>query len=199
MIFTKLFRRGSFALAALLIVSSMATAQSKVLVVDSQRVVKESEVGKHVARQIEAISKTMGNELESSASPMKTSGESLNAELKGKTPEEQKAAIQSRPDLQKKYVEFLTTEQKVANEAKVKKVEIARTEQKALIQIGQKVQEIIEAIAKERGADVVLDRSTIIYGDPVDITDAVLTRLNSEMTRISVVRERITVAAPPVK
>ena len=61
------------------------------------------------------------------------------------------------------------------------------------------MQEIIEAIAKERGADVVLDKSTIIYGGPVDITDAVLQRLNTQMTRISVVRERMPQQAAPTK
>lgn len=190
MLISKYFNRAVVGLAALMMMTVSAAAQSKVLVVDSQRIVSESEVGKHVKRQIEAIGKTMSSELKSTASPLQTTGQSLNAELQGKTPAEQKAAIQSRPDLQKKYVEFLQTENTVKQQAQVKKYEMAVTEQKAKIQIATKMQEIIEAIAKERGADVVLDKSTIIYGDPVDITDAVMSRLNSQMTRISVVRER---------
>ncbi len=196
---SKFFRRASVGVAAILLVTATATAQSKVLVVDSQRVVSESEVGKHVARQVEAISNTMTNELQNSASPMKSTSESLNASLKGKTPAEQKAALQSRPDLQKQYVELLTTEQKVKQEAQVKQIEMQQTETKAKIQIAVKMQEIIEAIAKERGADVVLDKSTIIYGDPVDITDAVIARLNQEVTRISVTRERLPRKAPPAQ
>ncbi len=196
MLFSKITRATAFGVAAILMFSTAAFAQSKVLVVDSQRIVNDSEVGKHVKRQIEAIGKTMGTELEQSATPMKATQQSLSAELKGKTPDEQKAAMQARPDLQKQYVELLTTEQKVKQEAQIKQREIAVTEQKAKIQIATKVQQIIESIAKERGADVVLDSSTIIYGAPVDITDAVLTRLNAEMTRIPVVRERMPRPAP---
>lgn len=190
MLISKYFSRVALGVTALVMMTVSAAAQSKVLVVDSQRIVSESEVGKHVKRQMEAIGKTMSSELKSTATPLKSTGQSLNAELKGKTPAEQKAALQSRPDLQKKYVEFLQTENNVKKEAQVKQYEMAATEQKAKIQIATKMQEIIEAIAKERGADVVLDKSTIIYGAPVDITDAVLARLNSQMTRISVVRER---------
>lgn len=192
----KFIRSATVGVAIAMLMSATAVAQSKVLVVDSNRVVAESEVGKHVARQIEAISKTMGTELQSSASTLKATGQSLNAELKGKTPQEQQQVIQARPDLQKKYVEFLTNEQKVAQEAKYKQAEIGITAKKAKIEIAKKVQEIIEAIAKERGADIVLDKSVTIYSDPVDITDAVMTRLNSQMTRINVARERLPRKAP---
>lgn len=192
----KLFRNTSMGVAIALVMSVTAAAQTKVLVVDSSKVVNESEVGKHVARQVEAISKTMSAELQSSASTLKASGQSLNAELQGKTPAEQQQVIQSRPDLQKKYVEFMTNEQKIGQDAKVKEAEIKITSGKAKIQIANKVQEIIEAIAKERGADLVLDKSVTIYSTPIDITDAVMDRLNKEMTRISVVRERLPRKAP---
>ena len=199
MYISKFTRHAALGVAAIIAMASTAAAQSKVLVVDRQRVVVESEVGKHVARQVEAISNTMTTELKTSASPMKSTSESLNAQLKGKTAEEQKAAINSRPDLQKQYVELLTTEQKVKQEAQVKQVEMQLTEQKAAVQIATKMQEVIEAIAKERSADVVLDSSNVIYGTPVDITDAVITRLNATLTRISVTRERLPRKAPPAK
>lgn len=191
MLITKVIGRSAIIAGAVFAMAISASAQSKVLVVDSQRVVAESEVGKHVKRQMEAIGKTMSTELKSTASPLKSTGDNLNAQLKGKTLAEQKAAMQSRPDLQKEYVKFLTAERQVKQEAQVKQTELAVTEQKAKIQIATKMQEIIEAIARERGADVVLDKSTIIYGAPVDITDTVLQRLNSQMSRISVNRERL--------
>mgnify|MGYP001135422885 CR=1 FL=1 len=95
MLISKYFGRAALGAAALVMMTVSAAAQSKVLVVDSQRIVAESEVGKHVKRQIEAISKTMSTELKSAASPLQSSGQSLNAELQGKTPAEQKAAIQN--------------------------------------------------------------------------------------------------------
>lgn len=188
----KTLRRVALGAALSVMMAVSAAAQTKVLVVDSNKVVTESEVGKHVKRQVETIGNSMTSELKAQASPLKSNNASLEAELKGKSQAEQMKIMQSRPDLQKKYTDMLSTEQKVVQEAKVKKYELGMTETKAKIQIAKKVQEIIEAIARERGAELVLDKSTIIYGGPsVDITDAVLSRLNSQMTRISVVRERV--------
>jgi Skp family chaperone for outer membrane proteins len=50
---------------------------------------------------------------------------------------------------------------------------------------------ILELIVKEREADVVLERSLVIYGDPVDVTDVVITRLNSQLKTVPVKRERL--------
>lgn len=196
MFISKFIRSAAFGFAAVIMVSATASAQSKVLVVDAQKVISESEVGKHVQRQLEAIGKTMGTELKASATPLQTSAQSLNTELQGKTQQEAFEVIKARPDLQKKMTEMETNKQKLAYEQQVKQREIAMTEQKAISQIAVKVREIIVAVAKERSADVVLDKGSVIYGDPVDITDTVLARLNTQMTRVSVVRERLPRQAP---
>lgn len=162
-----------------------------ILVVDSGRVLNESEVGKHVARQLETIGKTMGTELKAQSSTLKTTADSL-AELKGKTPQQQAELMKSRPDLQQKYANLLQTGQKVEAEKQVKTIELGATERKAKIQVAKQMQEVIDAIALERGADVVLEKSSLIYmSSTVDITDTVISRLNSKVTRITVNRERL--------
>ena len=50
---------------------------------------------------------------------------------------------------------------------------------------------IIDQIARERNADVVLEKQLVIYGEPADITSTVLARLNSQMTTVPVTRERL--------
>ena len=42
-----------------------------------------------------------------------------------------------------------------------------------------------------KGKNVVLERSLVIYGDPVDVTDVVITRLNSQLKTVPVKRERL--------
>ena len=65
------------------------------------------------------------------------------------------------------------------------------TEAKAVQKVQERLRVILEAIVAERNADVVLERSLVIYGDPVDVTDTVISRLNSQMKTVPVTRERL--------
>ena len=69
--------------------------------------------------------------------------------------------------------------------------ELKITEAKAIGQINQRLKTIINQIAKERNADVVLEKSLVIYGGPADVTDLVISRLNSQLTTVPVTRERL--------
>lgn len=191
MFMNKILRSATLGFAAVLMMAAPAMAQSKVLVVDIEKVITDSEVGKHIVRQVTAIGETMNTELDSKKTPLKSNTAALSAELKGKSPDEQLKLLQSRPDLAKKYQDSLVSQQELVTEGKYKQAELARTEQKALLKVGTKVREIIVQVAKERNADVVLDKSRVVYGDPVDITDTVLSRLNTQMPRTTVVRERL--------
>ena len=85
-----------------------------------------------------------------------------------------------RQDQQKFQVEQAYTER-----------ELKITEAKAIGQINQRLKTIINEIAKERNADVVLEKSLVIYGGPADVTDLVISRLNSQLTTVPVTRERL--------
>jgi len=59
-------------------------------------------------------------------------------------------------------------------------------------QVNEKLAKILEAVVAERNADVILDRSLVIYGGKsTDITDTVISRLNSQLRTVPVVRERL--------
>lgn len=192
----KFFSRLFVSAFAAVAFAAAASAQSNVLVVDTGRVVTESEVGKHIKRQVEAIGKTMNSELEASLAPITSKEQSLNAEF-GQM--DQKAALEklnARPDLKQRLGEVTQGKQRLAQEGQIKQVELKRTEDKALAQVEAKTMEIITRLAKERGADVVLERKLVLYGDPVDVTDIVISRLNAEMSRVSVTRERLPRQAP---
>ena len=171
-----------------LIFSSNAYAQSTVLVVDQARVIRESDVGKHIKRQLQSIGKQMGVEIETAHSPLTSERDRLVGELKGMD----MAALKSRPDLQKRAASLKQKVEKSQMEGAYKQKELQVTEQKALQKVNAKLTKILEAIVKERNADVLLDRSLVIYtGKSVDITSTVISRLNSQMRTVSVIRERL--------
>ena len=184
----KIIRRTVLGAAVSLALSGAAFAQSTILVVDQGRVIRESSVGKHIAAQIKSIGSSMESELKASASPIESERDRLMNELKSMD----QAALKSRPDLQKRAQDLMAKGQKTQVEAAYKQRELQVTEAKAMKQVNEKLAKILEAVVAERNADVILDRSLVIYGGKsTDITDTVISRLNSQMRTVSVVRERL--------
>ncbi len=167
---------------------SVAMAQSTVLIIDQSRVLQDSDVGKHVKRQIQSIGKQMEAEMLAQNTPVSEERTRLMTELKGMSAE----ALNARPDLQKRAVALQEKMQKNQLEAKYKQTELQITEQKAIEKIKTQLASIIQAIVAEKQADVILDRSVVVFAGPkVDITDTVISRLNSQMRTVTVVRERL--------
>ena len=174
-------------LGATLMFSASAFAQSTILVVDTARVLKDSQVGQHIKRQLETISKSMESEAKAKASPLESKGKSLEAQLKGVT----RASLQTNTALQQQIQSFQKDQQAVQVDLAYKKKELQITEGKAVSKVQERLRVILKSIVSERNADVVLERSLVIYGDPVDVTDTVISRLNSQLKTVPVTRERL--------
>lgn len=179
--------RAALGVAAAVLFSASAFAQSTILVVDTNRVLRDSDVGKHIARQLETIGKSMEAEAKAKASPLQSKGKSLEAQLKGQTPQ----SLQTNTALQAQIKSFREDQQKVSIDLQYKQQEMKITEGKAVQKVQERLRTILKTIVAERNADVVLERSLVIYGDPVDVTDTVISRLNSQMQTVSVTRERL--------
>jgi len=184
---SKTFFRAIIGFSVALLFSVSAFAQSTILVVDTGRVLRDSEVGKHIKRQLETIGKSMESEAKAKASPLESKGKSLEAQLKGKT----RASLQTDTALQAQIQSFQKDQQAVQVDLAYKKKELQITEGKAVQKVQERLRTILKAIVAERNADVVLERSLVIYGDPVDVTDTVISRLNSQMRTVPVTRERL--------
>ena len=166
--------------AAAVLLSATALAQSTILVVDTGRVLRDSDVGKHIARQLETIGKSMEAEAKAKASPLESKSKSLEAQLKGQTAQ----TLQTNTALQQQIKSFREDQQKVAIDVQYKQQEMKITEAKAVQKVQERLRVILKAIVAERNADVVLERSLVIYGDPVDVTDTVISRLNLSLIHI---------------
>ena len=167
--------------------SISAFSQSTILVVDTGRVLRDSDVGKHISTQLASIGSSMQAETQAKTSSMESKGKSLNEELKGKTQED----LKNDPALLSKVQSFQKEQQELSVDVQYKQQEMKITENKAIQKVQDRLRVILELIVKEREADVVLERSLVIYGDPVDVTDVVITRLNSQLKTVPVKRERL--------
>ena len=181
------FSRLAIAVLATVLIAGAANAQT-VIVIDGQKVLRESDVGKHVRRQLESIKSQMESEAKSSSTPLISERDSLMAQLKNMD----MATLKSRPDLTKRAQDLQVKGQKQGVEMRYKQQELLVTEQKAFVKVAEKVDSIIKQLAAEKNASVVLDKSSTIFtAGSVDMTSTVLSRLNSQMKTTSVVRERL--------
>ena len=186
--FIRTFTRVFAGVAIAIIFAGTSFAQSTVLVVDTAKVLEESIVGKHVARQLEAIYSSAGSEMKAKLSPIQSKAKSLQAQASTKTSVEE---IRADASLRAQAQALQTDQQKLQVEQYYTEQELKITQLKAVGQVSKRVETIIGQIARERNADVVMDKSQVIYGDPADITDVVISRLNSQMTTVPVTRERL--------
>ncbi len=187
MTLSKTIFRTLLGFGAAILFSASAFAQSTILVVDTGRVLRDSEVGKHIKRQLETIGKSMESEAKAKASPLESKGKSLEAQLKGKSID----SLKGDTALQAQLQSFRKDQQAVKVDLAYKQKEMQITEQKAVQKVQDRLRVILKSIVAERNADVVLERSLVIYGDPVDVTDTVISRLNSQMKTVPVTRERL--------
>lgn len=185
---TNLIKSMLIALVATLAFANTALAQSKTLVVDSEKVLKDSKAVKAIMSQLSAISKTMQTEMTPQINTIVSDQKKLDTSSKGLTNQQ----LSARPDLRQMYANIQKNKVKANNEKQYKDAEMKKTMSAALEKVGKKLNTVIVAVAKERGADVILDKRTTLYSTAnVDITAEVLRRLDSQLPYVQVTRARI--------
>lgn len=187
MSFFKTTRKAALGVAMVLATTVTAAAQSTILVVDTAKVYNESSVGQHIQRQIASMAKTTESQLQTQVAPLESRKKTLATQVDGKTRQQ----IASDAALVSQLNTFQRDTVKLQQDMAIAERELQMTEAKARQLVTAKMKTIIDQIAKERNADVVLERQLVIYGEPADITTTVMSRLNSQMTTVPVTRERL--------
>jgi Skp family chaperone for outer membrane proteins len=179
------FAIGSALAALSLAIPAAAPAQrlgaAVVAVVDTDRISRECNACRAAATQLQTQgttlrtrAQTLQQQLQTQGAPIQTA---VNA-LSGKQPD---AALQQR-------ITAFQTQQRNAEQ------ELARGEQNLRSvqahvqqQIGTRLVPIITTVAQARGANIAVDRSAALFAAPaLDITNEVLTQLNTQLPSVSV-------------
>ncbi len=172
--------------------SSVSLAQS-VLVMNEQRILRESTVGQHITSRLEAIGDEIQTELEPQQAAIQAESEALNAETAPLSEE----ALRQRPDL---IARLQTLQREAAQFEQLRRLrtqELAATEQQAMRPVLLLLQEVLQEIVTERNADVLIDRSAVVFAsESVDISTIAIERLNASITTTPVNRVRIPTQAP---
>lgn len=163
------FRNTSALLAlALLSVSSLALADTKIMIVRTDDMMRESPLVKAAQAKMKALFEKRGADLDVQIKQFQTDGEAFQRDNAIMTLD-QKAKRQK--ELQTREVDIGLAQRKLQEDA-------AKQNQELLEDMNDKFRSVIEQVAKEKGADIVLQNP--VYAVPaVDITGDVVKRLSS--------------------
>lgn len=167
------------ALALLTIMShgSIAWAENSIYVVDIQRVINESELGKAARAKIEADAKVREGRVEK----LKKEVEQQRGEL------EKQAKLLSADALELRREALSKKEREFARSVQDEREELQKRQGIVLERVVKNIDEVTAELAQKGGYDVVLekDRQVVLYVDPsFDLTGRVIDGLNKRKVTI---------------
>lgn len=184
------------AAAVLFAAIAPANAQTNVLIINEERIVSQSQVGQHIATRMQAIRSEMDAELQALLTPIQEENERLNAETASLTPE----AIQARPDLMQR-IQALNAQAQQAEALRQRLAqEFQATQAQAMRPVIEALQAVLQEVVNERGAQILIDRSAVVYADPsIDVSDSAIERLNQRLPTTAVNRVRLPQGEQPAQ
>ena len=179
----------AMSVAAIGFISPAAMAQgTTVITIDEAKILRDSKAGQDIQAKLKNIENQINTELSPTKTSLETEGQSINAELQGKTREQiagDAALVTKLNTYEKKASDFAKSRQKASNE-------LALTERQALVDFNKALEPVLLQVVSEKNAQIVLSKSSVIYGvDAVDATALVISKLDAATPTISVVRKRI--------
>lgn len=154
-----------------------AVPAPKILVIDRNAILRASKVGQDIVRQVTAYTR-------SAESEFRAQGESLQKE--SRTLQQQVAIL--APDVKaKKIRDFQNKQAAFQRKVEARQGLIQGGVFKARQQVEQALGPILQGIMQERGANLLLDRSAILYSTlNIDITGVAVQRLDQKMPSLKV-------------
>jgi Skp family chaperone for outer membrane proteins len=180
---------GATIAAIILILGFTGLAQAQTfLVMNEQRILRESAVGLHIATEMGRI----GQEIEAELAPLSAQLAQENEALTAETSVLSEEALRQRPDLITRLQTLQADAQRFELLRRQRAQEIQATERAAMQPVLQALQAVLQEIVEERQATILIDRSQVVFAaESIDITDAAIARLNEVIPTTPVNRVRL--------
>jgi len=159
---------------------AQALPDAKIAIVDSERIFRDCTACKAATTQLQAQRQQLQSLATTLGQPLQTEAQSLQTAV---------TAAKGNPDaaLQTKIRTFEQRQQQAQAQIGQQEQQVQRNIAYVREQIGTKLGPIITQVAQQRGATLAVDKGSTFYNAPAtEITDAVLTALNSQLPSVSV-------------
>jgi Skp family chaperone for outer membrane proteins len=159
------------------------TPTARILMLDMRRIMGLSKVGQDIQRQVEALKQQAAKELNGEGTALRSEETQIQQQAAILAPDVKARRIR---DFQAKATAF---QQKVQRRGGLIQGGVLKAQQ----QIEQALGPILQGIMKERGATILLDRSSILLApNAIDVTQLVIQRLDMKMPTV-----KVELTAPP--
>jgi outer membrane protein len=171
---------GAFVAASGILMAVPAAAQSapsgatKIGILEVQRIVAESAVGKESLARVQKVQAAKQEELTKRQNDLRDLEKKIQDQNKSLSEE---ALDKLQKDYQAKALEFKRAQDDAQRE-------LEELQRKELGELEKKVMPVIDAVAKEQGYQLVFNKfqSGLLFADAgIDLTDAVITKFNSQI------------------
>lgn len=153
------------------------TPAPKILVLDRNAIMRESDAGKDITRQVQAYTKAAQKEFKGENERLQQEGQKL----------QQQVAILSASAKQKKIAAFENEQKAFRAKVQMRQDEIQGGVAQAQQVVEKALGPILQGILAERGANLLMDRSAIMLGTvDIDVTQLAIQRLNKKLPSVKV-------------
>ncbi len=152
--------------------------QPKIVVIDRAAILQLSKAGQDIQKQLKTLTDQAGNDLQAQRRSLQAQAQQL----------QQQVAILA-PDVKAKRVaDFEAKEQALQGAAQRKQAQIQGGMMQAQQTMSAALGPIVQQIVAERGANLVLDRSAVVFSNNngFDITMDAINRLNAKLSSVKV-------------
>ena len=149
----------------------------RIIVIDRQQLLQRSAAGKDIFTQTQNLSKQLETQLRTEEGALQTEATQL----------QQQMAIMAADVRAQKEKDFTTKQQAFQTKVQQRQAQIQASFNQAARQVEVALDPILQSIMKERGANMVLDRSAVIVATTdVDVTPVALQRLDRALPKVKV-------------
>ena len=158
-------------------VSSSAVQSPRIIVIDRQQLLQRSAAGKDIFTQTQTLSKQLETQLRTEETALQ--GEAVQLQ--------QQLAILAADVRAQREKDFTAKQQAFQARVQQRQTQIQASFNAAARQVEVALDPILQAIMRERGANMVLDRSAVIVAtSDVDVTPVALQRLDRALPKVKV-------------
>jgi outer membrane protein len=162
---------------------------AEVLVVDFNRVYRDSLSGKDAQNKLRALGETVARELQPEADAARTDQQALAARFQGKTEQQAAEELQKDAALRKTYDAAAAKIQAYTQKQQLRQQELQETERRAVAAVLKGADPILREMLTEKKASVVVESASTVASAPaVDITTEVIARLDTRVKAVPVTR-----------
>jgi len=168
-------------LSPLSVAPAKADEPAVIIIVDADRVVWQSKVGKNIRSQLQALKKKVEDDNRATGESLQTSYRQIQEQLQQPPASIDRDALRNRmEDLQTRQQAF---EKKLSRE--VQGVQLGAD--KARKEVEKVLRPIFQDVMKKHGANIVMDRKLVLVGaGSLDVTEEVLKALDAKISSIPV-------------